>query len=231
MLVGFAASSRTLRHALLFIYKPVAHNITRPLKSFYCIIILLFFSSCENKFETPELNKNFTVNEITDLEKLVSFFKIKVCESRSTDFKDCFEIFAPNWIENGLEYSAEKIEFSEQNAAYNNINQQTLDEIWDFCMTYQIRPTKREYLDVCANTNGKYVKFLKDFGKSNPLVQKYYEDIIAAGDFDQTGLTISYIWNKRKEIDLNNPNYQVLIALHILTMNDQYQRNQNEPAE
>ena len=200
------------------------------MKSIYCIIILLIFSSCENKFETTELNNNFTADEISDLEKLVSFFKIKFCESGSTDFESCFEMFAPNWIEKGLEYSAEKIDFSEQKEFYGNIDQNTFDEIWDFCKTYQIRPTEREYLSVCANTNGKYVQFLKDFGKSNPLVRKYYEDIIAAGDFDQTGLTISYIWNKRNEIDLNNPNFQILIAVHILTMNDQFERNNNEPA-
>ena len=201
------------------------------MKSIYYIIILLFFSSCETKFETPELSENFTTDVITDLEKLVTFFKIEFCESGSTEFKDCFQIVAPNWIEKGLEYSAEKIDFSEQKEVYKTIDQKTFNEIWDFCMTYQIRPTEREYLDVCANTNGKYVDFLKDFGKSSPLVQKYYKDIIAAGDFDQTGFTISNIWNKRNEIDLNNPNYQILIAIHILTMNDQFQRNENELSE
>jgi hypothetical protein len=49
MLVGFAASSRTLRHALLFIYKLVANNMKKTLQ---IIIILLFLNSCIQETET-----------------------------------------------------------------------------------------------------------------------------------------------------------------------------------
>ena len=188
-------------------------------------------SSCKTKFITPELTRNFTAQEITDLEKMVDFFKIEFCESSFTSFENCFENFAPNWIEKGLDYSADEINFSDQKKLYSSIDQQTFDEIWNFCMTYQIRPIEREYLDVCANTEGKYVSFLSDVGKSNPFVQKYFEDIISSGDFNQSEFTISHIWNKRNEFDLNNSNYQVIIAVHILTMNDQFQRNRTKTVE
>lgn len=201
------------------------------MKNLYFIIILLIFASCETNFNTSELTQNFTSEEIKDLKKFVDFFKVEFCENSSYDFNNCFEKFAPNWIEKGLAYSSDKIDFTKQKEFYSTIDKKTFDEIWDLCMTHQIQPIEREYLDVCANTEGKYVKFLKDFGKTSPLVQKYYEDIIAAGDFDQTGFSISDLWNKRNEIDLNNPNFQILIAIHILTMNDQFLRNKNESEE
>ena len=189
------------------------------------------FVACKPEFKTPELERNFTSAEISDLEKLVDFFKTNLCENNTSNFNKCFEEFAPKWIENGLDFSTDKITFAELENIYSEINQNTFDEIWDFCMTYQIRPTEREYLDVCSKKDGKYQKFLKNFGKSNKLVEKYYNQIIAAGDFNESGGIISQIWNERKEIDLDNPNYQVLISIHILTMNDQFLRNRMESDE
>lgn len=206
-------------------------NKNKPLKSILILSFLAIFVACKPEFKTPELERNFTSAEISDLEKLVDFFKANLCENNTSNFNKCFEEFAPKWIENGLDFSTDKITFEELENIYAEINQNTFDEIWDFCMTYQIRPTEREFLDICSKKDGKYQKFLKDFGKSNKLVEKYYNQIIAAGDFNESGGIISQIWNDRKEIDLDNPNYQVLISIHILTMNDQFLRNRTESDE
>jgi hypothetical protein len=51
MLVGFAASSRTLRHALLFIYKLVGKHFKMTIKNIIYILVLCLFS-CKSEQES-----------------------------------------------------------------------------------------------------------------------------------------------------------------------------------
>ena len=53
----------------------------------------------------------------------------------------------------------------------------------------------------------------------SPLLQR-----IEAGDFESVGLLQQSIYNNPKEFDLDDPNIQLLIAIHYLTLNDQQKR-------
>jgi hypothetical protein len=69
-LVGFAASSRTLRHALLFIYKLVAHNIEKPMiKKVLLLILTISMFSCQSQTDANYANdlKNCLSDKDVDL--------------------------------------------------------------------------------------------------------------------------------------------------------------------
>jgi hypothetical protein len=59
MLVGFAASSRTLCHALLFIYKLVGNNLNQKLNRLLIIIFLLSILSCKSERSIEKIEYEF----------------------------------------------------------------------------------------------------------------------------------------------------------------------------
>jgi len=81
------------------------------------------------------------------------------------------------------------------------------------------------------NSTGKYYKYLSDLGNQNPIIDKYAEKINASGDFN--GLDIHYwnVLNNKKHFDINNPNVQLILAIHYLSLNDQEKRNEKWIAE
>ena len=117
-----------------------------------------------------------------------------------------------------------KIDFEKQKELYEQISKSTFNEIWMFCES-TFYPSETKAKSLCANATGKYQKFLADLGKTNPRIAKYAERIQASVDFN--GLDIQY-WEalkNKKYFDLNDPNIQLILAIHYLSLNDNATRN------
>lgn len=202
----------------------VVHNMRKTIILTFVVIILQLNFSCKSQFSTTELNNNFTAEQIADLNKITEFFKSEMCLHMDSDFKTCYERNPHKYLEATGNGFWTNIDFKKQNELYEEISKSTFDEIWMFCES-TVYPSQSKVKSLCANATGKYQKFLADFGKRNPRIAKYAERIQASGDYN--GLDIQYweVLKDQKSFDLNDPNIQLILAIHYLSMNDNAKRN------
>jgi hypothetical protein len=188
------------------------------------ILILQMFSSCKAQFSTAELESNFTPEQIGDLKKISDFFRTQICINSDSDFRACYERIPHDYMEAYGSGFFTNINFEEQKELYDQISQTTFDEIWMFCeTTYYPKEIKAKSL--CANATGKYQKFLTDLGKRNLRIAKYAERIEAFGDYSGSDINYREIIKDKQSFDLEDPNIQLILAIHYLSLNDQETRN------
>jgi len=178
--------------------------------------------SCKSQYSVTELNNNFSNEQIADLNKITDFFKNQLCSG--SNFKKCYKKIPHEHLEATGAAFWTNIDFEKQKELYENISKSTFDKIWMFCKSTEY-PSGKESKHLCAVANGHYQKFLADFGNKNTRIAKYADRISASGDFN--GLDINY-WEvlNNKDFDLNNPNIQLILAIHYLSLNDQYKRKE-----
>ena len=193
-------------------------------------MILQINFSCKSEHSTTELKNNFTTEQISELYKIIDFFKSQICENNNSDFKTCFSELLPNLLEYGWQPILDNVDFEKQKELYSSISQSTFDEIWEFGKaTYP--ETGLELKSVGSKYNGKYQKFLTELGKNNNEIKDYADRLIGAGDFESMGLLQQRIFKNPTEFDLDNPNVQLLIAVHYLSQNDQQKRTDKWESE
>ena len=186
-------------------------------------MILQMNFSCKSEHSSTELKNNFTTEQISDLYKIIDFFKSQICENSNSDFKTCFSEILPDLLEYGWQPILDNVDFEKQKALYSSISQSTFDEIWEFGKaTYP--ETGLELKSVGSKYNGEYQKFLTELGKNNNEIKNYADRLIGAGNFESMGLLQQRIFKNPTEFDLDNPNVQLLIAVHYLSQNDQQKR-------
>lgn len=190
------------------------------------LLILQLNFSCKTQYSLAELNDNFTSEQLADLKKITDFFKEQICSGLESDFKTCYEqIPHENYKVTGNGFWT-NIDFNEQKKLYDRISKSTFNEIWTFCETTYHYPKETKTREICAAHNGKYQKFLSDLGKSNPRIAEYHNRIQASGDYSWMDIQYGDVLKEsRKYFDLNNPNIQLILAIHYLTINDQESRN------
>ena len=180
--------------------------------------------SCKSQYSTTELNKNFTSEQIADLSKITEFFKSEMCLNMDSDFKTCYERTPHEYLLATGNGFWTNIDFEEQKKLYDRISESTFNEIWMFCeSTYY--PSKTKAKDICAVVNGKYLKYLFDLGKKNPRIANYAKRIEASGDFSSLDLQYWEILKDKKSFNLKDPNIQLILSIHYLSLNDQSKRN------
>ncbi|SFN99032.1 hypothetical protein [Salegentibacter flavus] len=193
------------------------------------IIILQLNFSCSAQHSTTELKNHFSSDQISDLNKITEFFKNEICSGKERDFKKCYEKIPHDYLyATGNEFW-NNIDFSKQKELYNQISKSTFEEIWSFCKTTYPDSGKTK-TSICAVPNGKYQKYLSELGKNNPKIAEYAKRLNDLGDFG-FGLFHQNIASDKKNFDLNNPNIQLVVAIHFLTLNDQEKRNEQWNAE
>jgi hypothetical protein len=193
-----------------------------------CVLILNY--SCSTNFSTPELRNNFSKEQIADLNKITEFFKNQICENRKADFKTCFSKILPELMEYGWQPILDNVDFEKQRELYNSISQSTFDEIWEFGKATNLE-TGWEFKSIGSKYNGNYQNFLAELGKNNSEIKDYADRVIGMGDFESMGLLQRRIYRNPMDYDLDNPNIQLLIAIHYLSQNDQQKRTDKWVAE
>ncbi|WP_241652601.1 hypothetical protein [Leeuwenhoekiella marinoflava] len=187
------------------------------------VAILQVSFSCKAQYSATELKDNFSTEQIFDLNRITDFFKNQICDNKNSDFKSCFSKILPELLENGWQTILEKVDFEKQKELYNSISKSTFNEIWEFGKATHPK-TGLELKSIGLKYNGKYQKYLTELGKDNAEIKEYVENLIAAGDFESMGLLQQRIYKNPNDFNLNNPNIQLLIAIHYLSQNDQEKR-------
>jgi len=194
------------------------------------VMILQVNSSCKSQYSVAELNNNFTTEQIADLKKITDFFKNQMCLHTNSDFKKCYKQIPHEYLEATGNGFWANINFEKQKELYDQISESTFKEIWMFCKSTEYK-TGLETKSLCANAIGKYQKFLSEIGKTNPRIAKYGENINMSGDFNPMDIHYWNVLNDKKNFDLENPNIQLILAIHYLSLNDQEKRNEKWIAE
>ncbi|MVO11080.1 hypothetical protein GOQ30_18065 [Flavobacterium sp. TP390] len=193
-------------------------------KIFFGIIILGFFASCKSQYSTSELKNNFTENEIEDLNKIREFFISETCVNTQNDFKSCFKKIPHEYLQAYGNGFWENINFERQTELYKQISKSTFDKIWMFCKSGNPNEPDKHYKFLCAVSQGQYSNYLSELGKNNKRIAEYAKSINDYGAFTSLELTTWEILNNKKYINLNDPNVQLILAIHFLTLNDDLKR-------
>lgn len=193
--------------------------MTRIIPIFF---ITLTICGCSPGFRSKELKDNFTEAEIGDLQKLIGFFQSQMCGD-SKEFKSCTDSIVPYLVEYGYMPILENVDYESQVHLYQTFESGLFSEIWSFCETRDLREDKT-YHSICLNTEGNYVKFLKDLSLRNPDLEEYCDLIISSGIWESMGLLQTKILSNPDSYDLKDPSIQVLVAVHFLAQNDQQKR-------
>lgn len=192
------------------------------------LLIVMIFSifqlntSCKTQYSTKELRNNFSSQQINDLEKIVEFYKKQICLNESLNFKVCYKKLPHEYMEAVGSPVWSNINFERQKELYGQISQSTFDEIWD--LTYATYTDGSVLKAISSKYNGGYQKYLKDLGKRNDAIKEYAKEVIAAGDYAPAYLHYSNIIKLKRYFDLNDPNVQLIMAIHFLSLNDDLKR-------
>ena len=199
------------------------HNMRKSILLILGIIFLQLIFSCETQYSTSELNNNFSEKQISDLNKITEFFKENVCPNMVSDFKTCYL----NTNHDSLQVVAygieSKINFDKQKELYKQISKSTFNEIWRFRESSYPNGIKAKTIDLVQT--GKYQKFLTDLGKTNERIAEYAYKVEAVGIFLPLDIVYQDVLEDQKQFNLDDPNIQLVLAIHYLTRNDISSRN------
>ena len=189
--------------------------------------LVLFNISCFSQFPTPEMKAVFTQQEISDLKTLNDFFVHSVClKNDSIDFKTSFEKELPYLYEYGFDSIANKVDFEEQKKMYETISDSTFNQIWGYAKMWKDGDIGPTYKWLAVKNEGNYFNFLLEVGKKNEFIFKYADFLLSAGDLYMTSSFVLSIIKNPTEMDLNDPNIQLITSIHMLSVLDLVQREE-----
>lgn len=202
------------------------------------LFCMIFFTSCEEKHTSKEVEAIFTTSEIADLNVLLNHFESTIQiegKSREASYKHWLE--SPH-THNKVMTEAEKKAFKKQLEAYAKIDNSTFNEIWTFTKNFQFKPKIDTLKTIAINQDGKYISYLKILAENNPNYKQYLEKIYATGMLNG-GLHLKNIalqYHPKKDVekgfdiiyiaDLNNYNTRLTLAIHALHVNDDILRRE-----
>ena len=128
--------------------------------------------------------------ENKDSIRMVKLHSLKECNSSDSFFKKI------------------KIDKDLTDSLFQQIDKSTYNEIWQYDSGTQ---------KININTHGEYTNFLKSLSNSNVLIKQYYERLITAGGISPS--MIALVKQNYSELDLNDENIRLFLAVHYLTIN------------
>jgi len=176
------------------------------------------------------VNKFFNKSEIKDLQTILDFFENQICntEKIEDEFKfDCYHVFFRRL--DSLEVIGDvdiKISFEAQRQLYQQIEQNTFNQIWKFGKA-GLEPPYDTLNQISLRYDGKYIEFLEELGHEDKLLKNYYESFIAAGTISPD--SIAHLLKMYNDYDIKDIRVRLLISIHYLTLNDQFERKEKYP--
>jgi len=205
-------------------------------KTLIYFLISTILISCST-LESKELKLNNTIaetfneSEIKDLQILFDFFNEQICGSKDMNndsLTECYENYCSQIKkEFKSKYTFDtKIDFNQQLEIYEQLDTSTFKQIWYFGRHRIIRKQKDtlDFKEISLASNKKYSKFLEKYGEENNTIKNYIKRLKAAGDITPTmnsSLIMAY-----ERYNLSDIRTKLMIAIHYLTINDQFFRQE-----
>lgn len=99
-------------------------------------------------------------------------------------------------------------------------------QIWDFSPCWHRDCPDDTLKCITYSYNGKYLTYLEELGNENHLIQKYHEAYHFLGDISPT--MVASILLDYKNYDIRDIRIRLVIAIHYLTLNDQFERRESK---
>ena len=168
------------------------------------------------------IKKSFSETEIQDLQLLFDFFNRSICDS-NRKLEDCYDDFFKKVKQAADSGSMHlPIPFENQKEVYRKFQDSTFYQIWTFGKTWTHETPNDTLREVYFRWDGKFMKFLKKAGKKDEFIKAYHESAEAAGG-PGPSIIAGIIMNYDK-LNIEDPKVKFVIAIHYLTLNDQYKR-------
>ncbi len=188
----------------------------------FIILVIGCQSNPKSLGDYEEVNKIFQEKEIEELEKIVEFFNESICKSEkleNTNVLDCYEQYFKRMRKAEETGDVEiQIPYQEQEKLMQQLDINSFNEIWTYGKTWKKDSDTLEVINI--KYDGKYIEFLKEFGRENIKAKNYVDRFEAVGDISPSmfaDVLINY-----KEYDVRDERIKLLIAIHYLTQNEHY---------
>ncbi|HNQ82396.1 MAG TPA: hypothetical protein PLW31_00015 [Bacteroidales bacterium] len=192
------------------------------------LLLLNCSGPCNSDLQSdPVINSVFSQSEIKDLSIILDFFTDQICSKHlmdSANTQKCFKNYLDRMNNDGKKGVIDiNIPFELQRSVYTQISDSTLNEIWSFERSW-IPHTSDTSKHIYYNPNGKYVKFLREFGEENKVIKNYYDSYVNTGDISPS--MVADLQMNKDVYDINDIRIQLFVAIHYLTLNDQLERKE-----
>jgi len=197
------------------------------MKKLFYATVLFVLMGCKNNSNTSlesfqTITDIFDKSEIEDLNIILNFFNAQICSiENKTNITDCYRNFFKR-LEASLEegYLDLRISFQDQQEMYNQISQNTFNQIWTFNKSWHWGSSDTlKSIDLKSGST-KYKAFLESFGKENNTISDYNKWFTMRG-----GISRDVLWDY-KRYDIRDPRIQLVVAIHYLTINDEFEREE-----
>ena len=184
-----------------------------------------------NTEQILESNKTITdvfdKSEINELAVIVDFFNAQICAAQKEEkatltqcYQHFFEMIKECEISGSFDSIPFYIPYPEQQNLYSQLSEDVFDQIWR--IEHRWFYSSQDSVEIISITyKGKYLKFLKEFGKENGLIEEYADDFEQMGDIAPT--CFSMVMNEYQRFDVNDIRMQLFLAMHYLTLNDTFE--------
>lgn len=196
----------------------------------YCLgFFFLYLFSCTPQTTQlqvyPEIKQIFNDTEIKDLDRILSFFDKAVCKAEGMNAQDvykCYEQYLTTLANGHEEGKIEiKIPLENQKKLMAQINPNTFKQIWAYGKIYNRNSDTLDIINL--KHQSKYALFLESYGAQNKKVKSYHERLHAVGDISPS--MIGDVLVNHKKYDISDKRIKLLIAIHYLTLNEQFEVN------
>jgi hypothetical protein len=182
-------------------------------------VLLLLLISCKvvsaNNLERLKANQTitsvFNEAEINDLAKILDFFNKHIFGTQVLYGEDVVEQYQHFFERMQAENFRIGLPFQKQRELYSRIDIDTIIQIWLFYHYIETRTS-----EMVRRLDGKYLKFLAEFGKENEFFEGFEEVIRLAGDFSPT-IFWSYLIEYKPDVE--DIRTQLVVAIEGLMLN------------
>jgi hypothetical protein len=205
-------------------------NKNKMKKYFQLVVVFILIgissTSQENLKSDSTITTVFNETEIKDLTKILNFFEEHICATQHvalSNIAGCYQSFFERMQKADETGVVEiKIPFVEQQNLYKQINESTFNEVWNFGKSWKYSSTDT-LNTISLKYESKYIKFLEELGNGDNTIRVYYISFKNEGSISPSmffGLLLNY-----DNYIINDIRVRLVIAIHYLTLNDKYERN------
>ncbi len=202
------------------------------MKNLLLISTMIIALSCTNQRKNDLLNdetikESFNTTEINDLTKIQSYFDKSIGLTENENQENLEKVYTDFFLQNSnIEKVSDfklSINFNDQKKLYNQLDKKTFDNIWE--ISWSTKWNSNDTLKhIQLNRHGKYTEFLKTVGKQDSVINNYYNSLEIAGDISPS--MFADLIKNYKNYNVNDPKIRLIIAIHYLTLNDQFERKE-----
>lgn len=202
------------------------------MKNLLLISAMIIALSCATQRQNDLANDQtikalFNETEINDLTKIQSFFDKSIGSKVNENEENLEKLYTNFFLQNSdIEKASDfklSINFGEQKELYNQLDKRTFDDIW--VIGWLTKMDSNDTLKIIQlNRQGKYVELLKTIGEQDSTINNYYNSLEIAGDISPS--MFADLIKNHKNYNLKDPKIRLIIAIHYLTLNDQFERKE-----